>query len=160
MNETAVEQIYCVLINLVDETLLLPNAVVAESVSHDQLKADGAGPRWLSGSMVLNNRRLPVLNFESLNGGTLPPLGRRSRLVIMHPISERGEESPFALVSQGYPHLVTLNRTALTPLPLRTADRGEFVLARVRIGNTQTLIPDLDHLSALLLQARTNEVED
>lgn len=144
------DQLYCVLLALRDDTLVLPNALVAEALAQDALRPAEGGERWLAGHLNWANQRLPVVNFETLNGGLAAPLGRRSRLVVLHALGERPEDRPCALLCQGYPHLVTLSRAALAPLPLRESDRPEYVLARVRIGNSEALIPDLDRIAELI----------
>ena len=40
-----------------------------------------------------------------------------------------------AIMTQGYPHLVTLNRAALHPVELDAVDRADLVLSRVRIAS-------------------------
>lgn len=136
------DEIYAVLIALDGDTLLLPNAVVSEVLPAATLDgaADGAG----LGRRTWNNRVLQVLSFEALNNRTAPSESRRARSVVFH---STGTVS-YALLAQGYPHLVTLNRSALTPMPLRDTDRPEAVLARVRIANTEALIPNLETLEA------------
>jgi len=52
--------------------------------------------------------------------------------------------APIALVAQSYPHLITVTRDAIAPLPLRPGDDPAVVLARVRVGNSEALIPNLD----------------
>ena len=151
------DQLYCVLLSLREDTLLLPNAAVAEAVGQDALRPEGRGPEWLAGTLDWNHRRLPTLSFEALNGQTRPALNKRSRLVVLNPVTSEAGESAFALLCQGYPHLITLSRVAVTPLPLGENDVPDYVLARVRIGNTEALIPDLDRIAALLRQARAQE---
>ncbi|MDP3857979.1 MAG: chemotaxis protein CheW [Stagnimonas sp.] len=151
------EQLYCVLLSLREDILLLPNSAVAEAIGQDALKSEGAGPNWLAGSLSWGDRRVPVVHFEALNGDSWPPLNKRSRLVVLHPTGGRAEDLPFAIVCQGYPHLITLSRVAIAPLPLRDSDRSEFVLSRVRIGSTEAIIPDIDRIAAVLLQARAQE---
>ena len=151
------DQLYCVLLSLREDTLLLPNAAIAEAVGQDALRPEGRGPEWLAGTLHWNHRRLPALSFESLNGRPRPALNKRSRLVVFNPVSGQTGDAPFAVVCQGYPHLITLSRVAVTPLPLGENDRPEYVLSRVRIGNTEALIPDLDRIGELLRQAKAQE---
>lgn len=150
------DQLYCVLLSLRQDTLLLPNAAVAEAIGQDALQVDASGPHWLAGTFHWNNRRVSAINFEPLNSDQWPLLNKRSRLVILHAISGRPDDTPFAIVCQGYPHLITLSQVAVTALPLRETDRPEFVLARVRIGNTEALIPDLDRIASLLMPAASD----
>lgn len=144
------EELYAVLVALAGDTLLLPNAAVAEVVSAERIgKADGA-PAWLAGRVAYNNRQVPVIHFEALNGAARPEPTRRTRLAIVHAITDRVRVGQYAIVCQGYPHLVTLNRAALRKEPLVSTDREELVLARVGIANTSALIPNLEAIEEAL----------
>ena len=149
------EELYAVLVSLAGDTLLLPNAAVAEVVSPERMAQPGPhAPPWLAGTLPYNNRQLAVVHFEALNGsGARLESSRRTRLAIVHAVSERVRAGQYAIVCQGYPHLVTLNRTALRKEPLVSTDREEFVLARVGIANTSALIPNLDMIEHSLAQA-------
>ena len=145
------EELYAVLISLVADTLLLPNAAVAEVVSADRIDPPPPGaPPWLAGSVSYNNRHLPVLRFEVLNGSGATGDSRRTRLAILHPVSDALRTGHYAIVCQGYPHLVTLNRTALRKEALVSTDDEGLVLTRVSIANTSALIPNLEKLEQLL----------
>ena len=143
------EQIYAVLIALEGDTLLLPNAAVAEVVARDALQPPDAGaPTWLAGYCDWNNRRVPVISFEVANGSGRNADSRRSRVVVLNSFGSHLPSGLLAIVSQGYPHLVTLNRSAVKPLELRPTDRADLVLSRVRIANQEATIPDLAALEA------------
>src|SRR3546814_13918069 len=69
---------------------------------------------------------------------------RRERVVIINSNGRHLPSGQFALLTQAYPHLVTLTRAALQPEPLRTSDRDDLLLSRARVANQVALIPDLD----------------
>ncbi|MDM4769387.1 chemotaxis protein CheW [Solimonas sp. SE-A11] len=143
------EQIYAVLMALEGDTLLLPNAAVAEVVARDSLQpAEPGAPGWLAGYCDWNNRRVPVISFEAANGSGHNAESRRARVVVLNSFGTHLPSGLLAIVSQGYPHLVTLNRSAVKPLELRPTDRADLVLARVRIANQEAAIPDLAALEA------------
>jgi len=146
------EELYAVLVALAGDTLLLPNAAVAEVMSPERM-TQAEGPPWLAGRLPYNNRQLPVVQFEVLNGAGRPERTRRTRLAVVHAISDRVRAGQYAIVCQGYPHLVTLNRAALRKEPLVSTDREQLVLARIGIANTSALIPDLEAIEQLLAQA-------
>lgn len=152
---TAREELYAVLVALTGDTLLLPNPAVAEVVSAERLeRAAPGGPSWLAGRILYNNRHLPVIQFERLNGGAArAEESRRTRLAIVNVITEKVHAGQYAIVCQGYPHLVTLNRAALRPEPLNSTDSAELVLTRVSIASTSALIPDLEAIEAALGRA-------
>lgn len=140
------DEIYAVLLAIDGDTLLLPNAVISEVLPAAVLEgvADGA----FLGRRSWNDRVLQVLSFEALNNGTVPAENRRARSVVLH---STGTAS-YALLAQSYPHLVTLNRAALTPMPLRGSDNPAAVLSRVRIAKTEALIPNLETMEAEALR--------
>lgn len=152
--EPAAKQLYCALIALVDDTLLLPNATVAETVGQETFTAADSEAPWVAGQLVWNQRNLAVMRFETVNGAAASPLARRSRLVVLQGFNALVEAPPLVLVAQGYPHLITVTRDAISPLPLRPSDNPACVLARVRLGNSEALIPDLDHLQQLVQSLR------
>ncbi len=139
-------QLYCVLIALADDTLLLPNAAVAETVGQEGLTVNEAEPHWVAGELEWNRRSLTALRFETLNGAGALSLNRRARLVVLQALDAETSAAPLALVAQSYPHLITVTRDAIAALPLRDTDDPAFVLARVRVGNSEALIPNLDAL--------------
>lgn len=147
------DELYAVLVSLTSDTLLLPNAAVAEVISADGLEPppDGAAP-WLVGRISYNSRQLMVVRFEVLNGGTAAEDTRRTRLAILQPVSSVLRSGQYAVVCQGYPHLVTLNRPALRKEALVPGDNEEAVLTRVSIANTNALIPNLEKIEQLLAQ--------
>ncbi|HUP92144.1 MAG TPA: chemotaxis protein CheW [Solimonas sp.] len=147
------EQLYAVLMALNDETLLLPNSAVIEVVAREALGAPPPGaPAWLLGDCEWNNRRVPVVSVEALNGGPPAEMTRRARVVVLHSLGTHLPSGLLAVVAQGYPHLVTLNRTAIKSAPIKETDRRDLVLTRVRIASQEAMIPDLGTIEAELVR--------
>jgi chemosensory pili system protein ChpC len=147
------DELYAVLVSLASDTLLLPNAAVAEVVSSDGLEPPPEGaPAWLTGRVLYNNRQLLVVRFEVLNGSGPGEDSRRTRLAILQPVTTALRTGQYAVVCQGYPHLVTLNRAALRKEALLSSDNEDAVLTRVSIANTNALIPNLEKIEQLLAQ--------
>ncbi len=147
------DELYAVLVSLASDTLLLPNASVAEVVSSDGLEdpPDGA-PAWLAGRVTYNNRRLLVARFELLNGGSGGEDTRRTRIAVLQPTTTALRTGQYGIVCQGYPHLVTLNRAAMRKESLQPTDKDEIVFTRVSIANTSALIPNLERIEQMLAQ--------
>lgn len=148
------DQLYAVLMSLHEDTLLLPNAAVAEVLPRDALQRGSNGPAWLLGHCEWNNRRVPVIRFEALNGGNGEGDARRERIVVLNSPGRHLPSGHLAVVSQGYPHLVTLSRAALHSVELDAVDRDDLVLSRVRIASQVALIPDLDTVEAEIARAQ------
>jgi chemosensory pili system protein ChpC len=150
------DQIYAVLMALNDDTILLPNSAVAEVLSREALHPAGPGvPSWLLGYSAWNNRRVPVISFEGMNGAPAADMTRRARVVVLNSLGTHLPTGLFGVVAQGYPHLVTLNRAAVTAGPLRNTDRPDLVLSRVKIASQETVIPDLDTIEAEIARLQT-----
>jgi chemosensory pili system protein ChpC len=147
------EESYGQLVPLEGDALLLPNAAVIEVRGIEGLRMRTEPPGWLLGAVDWREHELPVLSLEGLLGRPLPARSRRSRLLVINSVATSVNNGLLALVCQGYPHLTALNRSALQPLALQASDPDEFVLARVRVANTQAIIPDLEAIEAKVAQA-------
>jgi chemosensory pili system protein ChpC len=141
-----------VLIALEKDSILLPNIAVAEVLSMDLLQKQGDGTGELAGHVQWNGRRIPVVNFEVLNGAPeKSEISRRTRVTLLHSLGGHVLET-IGIITQGYPHLVSLNRDAVLSGHLRDADRSSLVLARVRIANQEALVPDFATLESELMR--------
>ena len=143
----APQQLYAVLVTLQSDTLLLPNLAVAEVVSLDGLRPLSGAPPWFAGLLPWQGRELPIARFELLNNGAAEPPSRRTRIAVINSVSPRLSAGRYGILAEGYPHLVTLNRSALRPAESRPQD-GELILARVRVASQEALIPNLERIEA------------
>ena len=146
---SATAQIYAVLMALEGDSLLLPNVAVAEVVQRERVQAPEPGaPDWFAGYLDWNSRRVPVICFEILNGGKTSGRSRRDRVAIINSVGTHLPSGAFGIITQGYPHLVTLNRTAIKAVPPRDTDRQQLLAARVKIASQEAMIPDLSVIEA------------
>lgn len=146
------ESVYAVVVQIQGDFLLLPSAAVSEVTALDRFEAAAAdAPPWLAGWHATAERRIPVLSFEALCGQARPEAGKRSRLVIVHPIGARVGSGSFALLAQGHPHLISINRGTIGAVGLLASDRDELVLSRVRMAGQEAVIPDLEQIETRLV---------
>lgn len=144
-----------VLIALDVDSLLLPNIAVAEVISKDLLQKNSDGLGALAGHVQWDGRRIPVANFEILNGARAKmELSRRARITLLHCLGS-GVLETIGVMTQGYPHLVTLNREAVQSSALQETDRSDLVLARVRIANQEALVPNFTTLHNELMRLQS-----
>src|ERR1044071_4422121 len=97
----AKDELYAVLIALGHDTLLVPNIAIAEVLSFDRLKPE-TGPQWLAGRCEYNNRSLPVISFDVMNGGAKKDPSRRTRIAVVNCVSARLPAGQYAMLCQGY----------------------------------------------------------
>lgn len=150
----APQTLYSALISLQDDFLLLPNTALAEVVPGDHLEQEAGLAGWL-GTLKWRSGTIPVVDFEAFNGRSQASENHgRVRLAVLHALDETLPGGAWAVRCEGYPRVVPLNAAALEPVPLRATDRPDFVLARVRIGVSEAVIPDLERVEAQIRAAQ------
>jgi chemosensory pili system protein ChpC len=150
------DALYVVMIEIADDTLMLPNAAVAEVTALDRFDPpDPGGPEWLAGWYSGNERRIPVVSFEAMRGKPRPEHNRRARVVLCNPVGTKLHGGTFAILAQGHPHLISLNKTAISAVPPRHDEVRELVLSRVLVSTQEAVIPDLEAVEARVAAAST-----
>lgn len=142
---TGDQDIRGVLIQVVDARLLLPNATVAEVLAFADPEPVADAPPWLLGKIRWQGWQLPLVAFSKLAGlaEERGALGRK--VVVLRALTGNPKAPYFALLTQGFPRLVTVSRDALIdedpgqgqPLP-------GCVSARVRLNQDDAFVPDLE----------------
>ncbi|HYW04176.1 MAG TPA: chemotaxis protein CheW [Gammaproteobacteria bacterium] len=153
----AANDVYSLLLPLSgNRRLLLPNAAIVEVIGHTAIDPVENSPAWQAGSVAWGDRRLPVISFEAADGDDLPPASPRARVAILYNIDESLDDDYLALVVQGHPHLVKVER-GLLQQGREEPGVDSPVLCRVRIGTTEAIIPDLDFLARLVAEEQEQE---
>ena len=67
--EQAEDTVRCLALPIVGESILVPNAVVAEVFAANAVSAAGGGPKWLLGSIAWRSSVLPLVSMEAALGG-------------------------------------------------------------------------------------------
>jgi len=136
------------LIPLTHDTLLLPNASLAEIVVQTEIeKVDG--PEWLLGMMSWRGLMVPLVSFEAIQGDTTSKLEKNSRIVVLNTLTDNSNRPFFAILAQGIPHLVNANQSVVTAI---AQDAGEEngVLQHVLVEAEPAIIPDLDKIESMI----------
>ena len=71
----AEQELYGLLVPLLDERLLVPRACVAEVTSFQPLQEMPGAPPWYLGIQSWNGRGVPVVSFEGACGKRIPVTG-------------------------------------------------------------------------------------
>lgn len=153
MSQTA-DELYCLLVPLHQNRLLVPRACVAEVVRYSVPEPSLDGPAWLLGSVSWNGRTVPVVSFEELAGLSRTEPGGRTRIAIINSIAGRLDAGCFGLLTEGFPQLVRVNRSIVQADPRQRWPDAGPVLCQVRMINEYPLIPDLEAIEDLLEVAR------
>lgn len=140
-----------VLIQLAKARLLLPNATIAEVLSYAEPDAIADAPAWLLGRIRWRGWQLPLIAFSQLAGISDERGGLGSKVVVLKALG--GGKTPyFAVLTQGFPRLVTVSRGALV-VDEAAADLPEILMARVTLNQDDAYLPDLARVEQLIGEA-------
>jgi chemosensory pili system protein ChpC len=141
-----------VLIQLAGARLLLPNATIAEVLSYAPPEPVDASPEWLLGKMRWRGWQLPLVAFAELAGFGKEPAGLGSKVVVLKALSGNAKAPYFAILTQGFPRLVTVSQAGLLSDPEST-ELPLGVQARVQLNEDTAFVPDLVAVESLITQA-------
>jgi len=152
MNNNSSE-IYCLLVQLVSERLIIPRSCVAAVISY-QTPIELAGtPEWHLGVIAWNGRQVPVVSFEACRGQAVAPVSSRSRLVILYTAAPGIEAGHLALLAQEFPPLLRASPELLRSDNTQAVDDQGLMICQLRLLNESPWVPDLPRLEALVASA-------
>ena len=102
-----------VLIQVADARLLLPNATIAEVLSFASPDAVENAPAWLLGRIRWRGWQLPLVSFSRFTGLADEEGGLGSKVIVLKALGGDAKRPFFALLTQGFPRLVTVTEAAL-----------------------------------------------
>lgn len=140
-----------VLIQLAGARLLLPNANIAEVLSYAPPEPVDTAPEWLLGKMRWRGWQLPLVAFAELAGLGKEPAGLGSKVVVLKALGGNPKAPYFAILTQGFPRLVTVSQEALPD-----ADNTELppgVLGCVMMNEDTAFVPDLVAVEGMINDA-------
>ena len=143
------DEIYCLLVPLADDRLLLPRACVTEVINYQAPTPMEGAPPWYLGTVAWGGRRVPLVSFEATLGKALPRASGRTRIVVMQGLTGRGD-GHFAILTQGFPQLVRVSPEVVHTDDSRSFSERMPVIGQVRMVNEYPLIPDFERLEAMI----------
>jgi len=141
-----------VLIQLAGARLLLPNATIAEVLSYAPPEPVEAAPAWLLGKIRWRGWQLPLVAFAELAGIGREPAGLGSKVVVLKALAGNAKAPYFAILSQGFPRLVTVSQAGL----VSDTDSSQLPLgvhSRVIMNEDTAFVPDLGAVESLITDA-------
>ncbi len=136
-------------INVSQARLLLPNASISEVISYSDPEPLEDAPAWLLGRVRWQGWELPLLSFPRLIGELDEGGKLGAKVTILKLLGGKPRLSFLALLTQGFPRLVTIRAEALedvseahSPVP--------GVLYRVDLDGEPAIVPDLDAIETMI----------
>lgn len=143
-----------VLIQIAGARLLLPNATIAEVLAYAPPEPVDAAPDWLLGKMRWRGWQLPLIAFARLAGLAEEHAGLGSKVVVLKAVSGNAKAPYFAMLTQGFPRLVTVSHEGLVLDPEGGA-LPQCVLARVLHNENTAFVPNLEAVEVMINDALT-----
>jgi chemosensory pili system protein ChpC len=150
---TTSQDIRGVMIQVAGGRLLLPNATIAEVMSYADPEPIEDTPDWLLGRIRWRGWQLPLIAFARLSGIAEEQGGLGSKVIVLKALGGDPKFPYFALLTQGFPRLVTVSRDTLVTDTSSEEALPEGVQARVLLNENEALLPDLEHVEVLISQA-------
>ena len=148
---TIAANVHSLLIPMANDTLLLPNAAVAEIIALTDIEPVENAPEWLLGFINWRGQHVPLLSFEVVNGNEKPEYQSKARIVVFNALGGSSSLPFFATLAQGIPHLIQANQSIVTALA-ESDEHPTGVLCPVLVEGEPAVIPDLDAMEKLILQ--------
>lgn len=147
---SAEEELYSLLVPLVDDRLIVPRACVAEVVRYTPPVQKDGNQNWMLGTISWNGRDLPVVAFEGAIGNDVPAPTGRTRVVVFYSSTGGVRSGFFGVLTQGFPQLVRVNEEVLQLDSKEGWPEGAPILCRVKMINEFPLIPNLEMLEEMI----------
>ena len=141
-----------VMISVNQGRLLLPNASVAEVITFSEPEPVENAPNWLLGRVRWRGWRLPLLSFAKFAGWEEEEGSFGAKVAVLKALGGNPKLPFFAVLSQGFPRLVTVPQAALQ----ETHDMKETPLgihSRVVLNEESAVVPDMFTLEVMIDKA-------
>jgi len=145
------EELYCLLVPIADDRLLLPRSCVTEVINYQAPAPMEGAPPWYLGTVAWAGRRVPLVSFEAACGRVPPRTSGRTRIVVMQGITGV-TGGHFAVLTQGFPQLVRLSPEVVHADDSRSFGERSPIIGQVRMVNEYPLIPDFERLEEMIAE--------
>lgn len=142
-----------VLIQVEGARLLLPNATISEVLSYATPDPVANAPAWLLGRIRWRGWQLPLVSFARLSGTADEQGGPRSKVIVLKALGGNPRAPYFALLTQGFPRLVTVSRDRLVFDAEAQSGLPEAVQASVALNDEPAWVPDLVRIETAITDA-------
>ena len=137
-------EIPCLLLPLIDTTLLVPTVTVAEMAPMHPPKEVEDAPTWLYGMYYWREIEVPLLSYEALNGMPVPALNMSGRVAVFNNTGVDDKLSFIAIATQGIPRMARVGENDIVQDMERFKNTVDLMM--VKVGMEEFVIPDVSAL--------------
>ena len=147
----AANDIRGVLISVSGGKLLMPNASVAEVITYSDPEPVPGAPAWLLGRVRWRGWALPIVSYSRLVGWSQESAALGAKVAVLKAVGGHLKMPYFAVLTQGFPRLVTIAESALLESD-RDAALTDGVYAEAMFNDDNVVVPDLPHVEAQIVE--------
>lgn len=147
------DEIPCLLLPLVNRTLLVPTVTVAEMVPMGPYEGEADSPDWFLGFFEWRAQKVPLVSFELLAGEAGATVAAKGRVAVLNNTGVSDELPFIAIPTQGIPRMARVSAEDIQEDA--NVEKKPFELMRVKIGMEELAIPDVTALENVYLDYRS-----
>lgn len=134
-------EVLCMLLPLMDDILLVPTVSVAEMANLRPFDNVENTPEWFFGFYTWRGLSVPVVGYETLNGGGLPLLNTEGRVAVLNCADDNPDMPFIGIITQNIPRIARVEEPDI--VSDATSSVNTFDLMAVKIGSEMYKIPDV-----------------
>ena len=142
-----------VMITVTNGRVLLPNATVSEVITFAEPEPVPDAPNWLLGRIRWRGWRLPLVSFARLAGYAETEGELGAKVVVLKALGGNPKLPYFAMLTQGFPRLVTVSHDSLIDNAVEGDEQPPGVLMPVLLRDDPAVVPDRAHIEQRLADA-------
>lgn len=158
MNTAVSQDIRGVLISVTGGKLMLPNATVAEVITYSNPEPVADSPDWLLGRVRWRGWGLPIVSYSRMVGWSEESASLGVKVAVLKGVGNHAKMPYFAVLTQGFPRLITIAENELAETCARDAALPEGIYLSTNFHGDDCVVPDLAAVEAriadVLLGAR------
>ncbi len=150
--ESHADVIHCLMISLSEETILLPNAAVAEVIGYVQPEPLEGSPAWFLGRIGWRERLVPLISLEiaTISNDNAKPNMEGTRIAILNTLNGNPNVPYIGIVTQGIPRLGVIHDSDISTIETLPGKR-QSIAEIANFNGQEVIIPDIDDLENRIL---------
>lgn len=132
-----------------DRRVLLPNAIIAEVISYQDVQKVIGSPNWLLGNFNWRGYNVPIVNYDTLITGRNVHHEQTGRVAVIKALGDIDHMPYFAIVVNGVPRLQLVTQGDLQ-VHESEGENSNAIASRVTIQDEMSEIPNIRFIEHVL----------
>jgi chemosensory pili system protein ChpC len=151
----SLEQVRCVLLNINEDKLMLPNSALVEVVPVRNIINVANKPRWMLGYLDWRGNSVPLVAFETMNGVRMPSLANQDvRAAVVYTIGADKAIPFMSFLVQGAPQIINVGEEDI--VADESAVTHPAVEKKALVRGEQVSVVAMDKLEGMIKKVMTH----